>query len=84
MNIAIEEIAPAPPAQQNDLTRTRYSVTARIEGLGIVRLTVERPDLAAGQIADTIDDDIKRWMRESLESSGFVFVPSSNALSTPL
>lgn len=80
MKITILETAVAPAEKQNSMSFTRYDVTARIEGLGVVKIPVQRPDTAKGTLSDTIEADIHRWMRESLESAGFTFVPTVNQI----
>lgn len=82
MKITILETVVAPADKQPSLAATRYDVTARIEGLGVVHIPVERPDSAAGVLTDTIEADIHRWMRESLESAGFTFVSTVNQIAS--
>ena len=74
MNITILATELLPPVHQAYAERTRYNVTAAIDGLGIVKVPWLVPDIAPGSVRDGLADALESSIRRALADAGFEFM----------
>jgi hypothetical protein len=74
MNITILETELLPPIYQMWPERTKYNVTAAIEGLGVVKVPWLVADRAPGSVRDGLADGLDAQIRRALAEAGFEFM----------